>query len=114
MGIWGTRLRGRDAVTGPSSALPADRLSQLMIFVERAAAPTPAYVAPDLPSRLVPALAPETAMAAVEPAPAVPVPAPAPITAALDAADGIAFPDPIRVDSVPVAGKHRRLLSQSA
>lgn len=117
MGMWGARLRGRAASTEQSSALPADRLSQLMTFVERAAVSAPVNVVPPMPPRIVPSPRPlatiETTVAAVEPVPATPVPAPAPVSAAVTD-PAIAFPEPITVEPAPVVGKRRRVLPQSA
>lgn len=126
MGIWGARPKGRESASEQSSTLPAERLSQLMIFVERAAAPAPTFVVPDLPPLLVspprhvevvarPSLpASQSPMAAVEPVPATPAPAPAPVTSTVDPGAANALPDPILAEPAAVAGKRRRLLPRRA
>lgn len=112
MGLWGGRPQGREDEVA-SAALPADRLSQLMAFVERATVPAPEPLVQGLPPRIVPSpryteslrvAAEAMPVEPAEPAPATPVPAPL----------SVQFPEPILVHAAPVAGKRRRLLPQSA
>lgn len=117
MGMWGARPKDRQA-----AELSADRLSQLMTFVERATVPAPEVVAHDLPPRLAPTPGPAVVveetpgftLSIVDPTPEqVAAPVTAPVTAPAPVPT-VTFPEPILVAPSAVAGKRRRLLPQSA
>lgn len=101
MGMWGARPKGREAASEQSGTLPADRLNQLMFFVERAAAPARAHVVPDLPSRLL--ASPRPVEVAGRPVPA-----------GVDPGAAIGLPDPILVEPASATGKRRGLPPGSA
>lgn len=120
MGLWGGRPQGREE-EAVSHALPADRLSQLMAFVERATVPSPEPVVQEPTAPIVPQAPPVAVVVErtpgftltvverrpedrPEPVPVAPAPAPA----------SVRFPEPILVQAAPVAGKRRRPLPQSA